>query len=149
MSAVTQENLLKLKDILQQLDERVTATDVKNRRGAQRIAIHTELSVLLLTGMTPSTVEAFSRNISVSGIGFVSKRMFRRDEYISVPLRFANLPGKLILAKITFGRYLRAGLYEMGAEFHETVSNAKGNARLPDHWITLANAARHSAPPQD
>jgi len=61
-------------------------------------------------------------------------------------LSFADpkLPAKLLLARITFGRYIGGGWYEMGAEFFGVRGGHAGReaggtnwvGRLPNHWVS-------------
>lgn len=141
--SVTQEQLGKVNDILQQLDERLQNPATENRR-APRVAVRLPMTVILLSATAPSPIGVFSRNISQSGLGFVSRRLFSREERIAISLHIPKLPSKLIFARVTFGRYVSAGLYEMGAEFLESVSDPKGEAHIPSHWLTAASQARHS-----
>jgi hypothetical protein len=121
-------------EIIEQLDQ-LPARDAENRRKSPRVPFHLAMRITLLTGIAPAPVEVFSRNISLAGLGFVSRRMFRREERIVVLLRFPKMPPKLILARITFGRYISGGLYEMGSEFLECVSDPKNPGLIPSHWL--------------
>ena len=132
MSA-SQEQFQKIRDVLEQLDQ-LPNTDMENRRKSPRISIHTTMAVSLLSSNAPTTVEVYTRNISLAGFGFVSRRMFRKDERIALLLTFPSLPSKLILARITFVRYISNGLYEMGSEFLECVTDPKLPVKIPSHW---------------
>ena len=149
MIATTQEQLAKLHTVLEQLDERLENKEAESRRQRQRMVIRTPMTAMLLAsgGVTP--IEIFSRNISCSGIGFVARRLFAAEERIALLLRFPKLPSKLLLARVTFGRYVRSGLYEMGAEFLECVNSpadAQIEAAIPHHWIMSAHQARQTNP---
>ncbi len=138
----TQDQLARLKDILMRLDEHLNADDKENRRRLPRVALRMSLSISLITGSEPTPVEIFTRNVSGSGMGFVSRRLFRGDERIVVPFRIPKLPHKLVLARITFGRYLQSGLYEMGSEFLEAAADSRGKSQIPLAWIHGAHQIR-------
>ena len=143
----SQDQLNKLRDILTKLDESLLNKDAENRRRQPRVAMRIPLGVLLLTGHATSNVDVFTRNVSASGMGFVSRRLFRDNERIVVPFRIPKLPAKLVLARVTFGRYLQGGFHEMGSEFLEAISDIKGNTPVPDHWFHAAQAARNNPTP--
>ena len=141
----SQEQLDKITDIIAQLDEQLLEADKENRRHQPRVAMRTQMTIILLSGINPAPVTVFSRNISSSGMGFVCRRMFRAEERIAIPLRVTKLPAKLVLARTTFGRYIGAGFYEMGTEFLECVSDARGESgisRIPNHWLLGAGHAK-------
>jgi len=141
----SQEQLGKITDIIAQLDEQLQHPDNDNRRRQPRIAMRTQMTIILLSGINPSPVAVFSRNISASGMGFVCRRMFRPEERIAIPLRVPKLPAKLVLARTTFGRYIGSGFYEMGAEFLECVSDLhgeNGTSRIPNHWLLGAGQVK-------
>ena len=72
---VSQDHLAKVQEIFRQLDEHLQTPKSDNRR-APRINVRSPMTVSLLSGAGAVPVEIFSRNLSVSGIGFVSRRMF-------------------------------------------------------------------------
>jgi hypothetical protein len=127
------EQFMKVRELLEHMDSQVPK-DAKNRRRAPRLPVRMPMTITLLGSHGPTSVEIYSRNFSLSGFGFVSKRLFRSDERIAMLLVFPNQTSKQIFARITFGRYIRAGLYEMGSEFLDSVSNPKNPEAFPRHW---------------
>jgi hypothetical protein len=142
MLHTNQDQIERLKDILLQLDEHMKGGDRENRRRLSRVALRMPLIISLMTGAEPAPVEIFTRNVSSSGMGFVSRRLFRGDERIVVPFRIPKLPQKLVLARITFGRYLQSGLHEMGAEFLEAMTDTRGKSQIPRAWRHTAHQVR-------
>jgi hypothetical protein len=132
------EQLEKITDIVSRLDSNLVAEDADNRRRLPRVSMRTRMTLLILGGIAPTPVDVFSRNISSSGIGFVCKRMFRPEERVAIPIRIPRTPPKLLLARITFSRYIGGGLYEMGAEFLECVADISGSGPverfIPGRW---------------
>lgn len=144
----SQEQLDKIVEIVSSLDGHLLEADKENRRRLPRVAMRTQLTVTLLTGIAPTSVDVMTRNISSSGLGFVCRRMFRSDERIAVLLRIPKVPPKLILGRVTFGRYIKGGWYEMGAEFLECISDARGSSAghpaIPNHWLLGTTHVRTS-----
>lgn len=145
MLHATQDQIARLKDILMRLDNPNAAAEKENRRRLPRVAMRIPMAITLLSGTTTSTVEIFTRNISGSGMGFVSRRLFRSEERIAVPFRIPKVPQKIVLARVTFGRYLQGGLYEMGSEFLEAINDSRGNGHIPAQWIHSAHQLRIAA----
>jgi hypothetical protein len=137
--AASQEQVLKVRAMLDQLDHN-TPEEMSNRRRAPRLPVRMSTTVTLLTSPAPTKVDVFTRNFSMSGFGFVSRRLFRNNERIVILIQFPGGQSKLILSRVTFGRYIRNGLYEMGTEFLECISNPKNPNSLPPHWSNSARA---------
>ena len=135
--AMTQDQLQKVQGMLDHLDHN-TPQDMENRRKSPRLPVRMSLTASLLSGPAPTNVDIFTRNFSMAGFGFVSRRMFGKDERIAIYIKFPNDQSKLVLARVTFGRYIRNGLYEMGSEFLECVSNPKSPGRFPSHWSNIS-----------
>ena len=131
--ATSQDQFQKVRVLLDQLDHN-TPADMANRRRAPRLPVRMATTLTLLSGTVPVKIDIFTRNFSMSGFGFASRRMFRSDERVALFLQFSTGHSKLILARVTFGRYIRGGLYEMGTEFLECVSNPKNPSTFPSHW---------------
>ena len=127
------EQLNKVQAILQQLDYAQAHGGDDNRRRAARVNVRMPMAAVILGGVNPAPVQIYSRNLSVSGIGFVSRRMFKREERVVIRLNVNNLAKKLILARVTFARYVTGGIYEVGAEFLECVQDKGQN--IPSHWL--------------
>jgi hypothetical protein len=143
----SQEQLDKIAEIVSGLDAHLLAAGAENRRRQPRIAMRTKMSLILLSGLAPSSVEIFTRNISSSGIGFVCRRMFRAGERVVVPLRIPRIPPKMVLARVTFSRYIGGGYHEMGAEFQECANDARGGKwNIPNHWLTGETHVRSASP---
>lgn len=128
------EQISQIQAILVHLDQGATAR-ADNRRRACRVNIRTGMKALLLGQDAKTNVTIYSRNISTSGIGFVSRRMFKVGERVAVPFEVKDHPHKLVLAKVTFCRYVKSGLYTIGAEFIEAILDEGGPNRIPAHWI--------------
>jgi hypothetical protein len=136
----SQVQLEKITAIVTRLDEHLSEAHAENRRRLPRVAMRTELTFILLGEIVPSAVDVYSRNISQSGMGFVSRRMFRADERVVIPLHIPKVPPKLVLARVTFSRYIGGGYYEMGSEFLEVADDMGGKVlgRFPNHWLQEA-----------
>ncbi len=100
------------------------------------------MAVIVLSDRGLPSVKIFSRNLSKSGIGFICRRPFNKEERIAVSFEMPGQPAKLVLARTTFSRYVRGGVYEMGAEFIECVTDSNAEDRIPTHWLNAALQAR-------
>jgi hypothetical protein len=137
-SNVSNDQLTQIQDILQQLDRAPVTNADANRRRAERLKIRSEMAVIVLAATGLPSIKIFSRNLSKSGIGFISRRPFNKEERVAVSFELPGQPAKLVLARTTFSRYVRGGVYEMGAEFIECITDTKGADRIPAHWLPSA-----------
>lgn len=140
------DTLAKVQAIVAQLDEQLQESKEHNRRRAARVTARFGLKVILISGDNHVPLDVFTRNISASGISFLSRRLFHEDEHVALALRIPGRGGKLIHARTTFARYLREGVHEVGVEFLECIADPAGTAEVPRAWVIAAAAARHEAP---
>ena len=101
---MNQDQRTRLNAVMQQLDEHLQPRRENNRRKPDRVNARFGLRVLVLSDSEPAPLEAFSRNLSPSGIGFVSRRPFQREERIAVSLNVPGHPPKLVPLGVTFSR---------------------------------------------
>ena len=80
--------------------------------------------------MKTSRFRIFTRNISTAGVGFVSRRPFRLGDRIAFVLGSLREERKIIVAQVTFVRYVRRGMHEMGAEFIQAVRESEAPTAL-------------------
>jgi hypothetical protein len=130
--------LARIDAILGQLDQSQGPNSNANRRRAQRMNIRTEMRAQVLSEISDATLSIFTRNLSTSGIGFVCRRMCKVGERLALTFELPGKPRKLVLAKITFCRYVPGGLYDAGAEFIECVAAKGSHDRVPLHWMHMA-----------
>ncbi len=145
----TAEQLFQLEQIIEHLDCASIVPPFNNRRAAPRMKIRTPMTAILLASAGLPSIVLFSRNLSRSGIGFISRRPFSPGDQIGLSIHLPNQPHKLLLTKITFARYVRAGVYEIGATFIECIADFPGKNRIPHHWIPAVprgRTASHALP---
>jgi hypothetical protein len=143
--AATPEDFARVSAMLEQLDMHLREERPENKRKIDRVKFRTSLTAVVLHTSKPVPVEIFSRNISLAGMGFVSRRLFQRGERIAISLDVQRLPAKLILGRVMFGRYVCDGLYEMGAEFIESITVSDSQMRSPPQWLTRPRASANAA----
>lgn len=79
-----------------------------------------------------------SEDVSLKGIGFVTRRHLAQDELVVVPLQFREGGGMLVLCRICFCRAIADNGYRAGAEFVETLSDPNCKERIPAKWLKRA-----------
>ena len=132
------ETINKIEEILTILDQQPQA-EAANRRKKIRVNARLVVDTTLLSTTTRCEMTVFTRNLSTSGVGFVCRRLFKQGELIVLPFKTKNLPPKLVLASVTFCRYIKGGMYEAGAEFLESCDvNPHLKDNIPPHWIQMA-----------
>lgn len=135
---ISNEQLVQIQEILARLDRGPLQSLSTNRRRAQRINLRTAMMAIVFHTTGPQEVKIFTRNISTSGVGFISRRPFKPEERVVIPFEVPGQTGKLVLAKLTFARYIPGGVYDAGAEFIECIPDPGGPDRIPEHWISGA-----------
>jgi hypothetical protein len=131
----TENQLAHIEQVMRHLDG-LRECRYDNRRRACRVDVRTTMTAfLLLATNVDAAVTIFTRNLSASGIGFISRRLFSPGEWIALAFQFPNHPHKLVLTRIVFCRYLRAGWHSVGAEFMESVTDNHQPGRIPERWL--------------
>jgi hypothetical protein len=138
--AINGEQTALINSVLQQLDAGKVPDDVINRRRKSRVKLRLSISALLLVAQ-PAPVQIYTRNLSVSGLGFVSRRFFQAQDQLAIPFNYPGMKPRLILARIMFCRYLKGGLYEVGVEFLDSVTDEAAH-RIPRHWLPSTNPSK-------
>ena len=149
-ATVTSDQKAKIAEILKLLDQIPVPASIENRRGASRVRARMPIDVFLLTVRGVPTLTVHTRNISTRGIGFVSRRAFKMGELVVFDVNIVPAVAKLVLARITFARYVRDGLYEIGAEFEESVVRDDPDKpcpsnNLPAHWLETSEPHKAKA----
>lgn len=134
--SLSSRQLEQVQQILRVLDN-IPLPPAANRRLRPRVNIHLNLEATIFTSMTLPRVQIVTRNLSTSGLGFVSRREFRVGELIAIHLNVEKNPIRLILGAAAFCRYLRGGLYDVGVEFLE--ASKPGRTRIPSAWMQRAH----------
>jgi hypothetical protein len=134
LANATNEQLARIEEILRLLDQQ-TSESSANRRRAKRVNVRVSIEARVLSDSVDATLQVYTRNISTSGIGFVSRRLCKKGERLALSFELPDRPHKLVLARVTFCRYVRAGLYDAGAEFLECISGTVDRRGVPGHWL--------------
>lgn len=146
VAELTQDQKTRIEEILRILDQNPASAELENRRQSVRVKVRTNLTTRVLSTPGHPTLPIHTRNISTSGIGFVTRRPFRKGELVAIELYLVSKLSKLILAETTFSRYVRDGLYEVGCRFREAISREeaeRGMEGIPRRWVEAAMPGRH------
>jgi hypothetical protein len=141
----TSEQLSRIDEILRQLDQSPLGSDQANRRRTARVKIHTAMSAVVVMHSGNLDITIFTRNISTSGIGFVCRRFCKIGERVALFFVLPDRSPKMVLAQVTFARYVRGGMYEAGAEFIECIAGST-ERDIPVRWSHAGERAPAPAP---
>ena len=125
--------------ILRHLDQLPPNPD-ENRRQRIRVNIRLSLHAILIENPALAQIGVYTRNISMSGMGFISSRPFRPSELMAIHVHVGHQPGKVILCRTMFCRYIRGGFYEVGVAFEEAAPGQAEVVRIPNTWLARAVA---------
>ena len=104
-----------------------------------RSPLRVPIEITLLSSQVMPVMQVHTRNLSVSGMGFVSRREFHKEEYLVIHLNVPNHPLRLLLGRTMFCRYLCGGLHEVGLEFQDVAK--PGDAKIPTAWAAKIQGA--------
>ncbi len=76
-----------------------------------------------------------TEDVSLKGMGFLTRRRLQPHEYVVAPLQFREGGGMLVLCRVRFCSELPEGGYRVGAEFEETLADPTGTTRIPQAWL--------------
>ncbi|MHB1766779.1 MAG: PilZ domain-containing protein [Phycisphaerae bacterium] len=82
-----------------------------------------------------------AEDVSLKGMGFLTRRHLQANEYVVAPLQFREGGGMLVLCLVRFCRQLPEGGYRVGTEFEETLADPTGTTRIPQAWLKKAWSA--------
>jgi hypothetical protein len=82
-----------------------------------------------------------AEDVSLKGMGFLTRRRLQTNEYVVAPLQFREGGGMLVLCLVRFCRQLADGSYRVGTEFEETLADPTSTARIPQAWLKKAWSA--------
>jgi len=74
-------------------------------------------------------------NVSVSGVGILTKMPFLRGEKFAIPLPFAEGGGWLVLCEVRNCQRLMSGHYKVGGRFIDRIEDDNGDAKIPGNWL--------------
>jgi len=136
----TAEDRKKVSKIMKGID-RLSEPKQENRRRRDRVELQATLQVTLLINAALPQIRIMTRDLSIAGMGFLSRRPFQLGELVAIHLKVDGFRGKLILSRTIFCQYSRAGMHQVGVEFVAALPCKEGKedeARIPPAWLTKA-----------
>ena len=73
-------------------------------------------------------------NVSLNGVGLLSKTPCLKGEKFVLPLRFDEGGGWLVLCEVRNCRKLASGYFKIGGRFIDRMEDDKGVAKIPEDW---------------
>jgi hypothetical protein len=105
-------------------------------RKHERLSFRRRVTLTLITQRGGPELSVVTRDISVGGVGFLSRRLFQADEMFVMHLPTAEDKCRLALCKVCYCKYVSSGLHNIGASFCEVADSAAG---IPAQWVILAS----------
>ncbi|HUO07528.1 MAG TPA: PilZ domain-containing protein [Phycisphaerae bacterium] len=100
------------------------------KRGAPRKRAERAFAAVLLDEPSQPRVAIVTRDISISGVGFISRRHFRDGERFAIGIEGFGGEGKILVARVAWSRYLSKGMSLMGAAFLQAVKESEASIAL-------------------
>lgn len=124
-----------LTKLLHQLDNQ-SIKPTNSRRRHPRLNLRIPLEITLLKYPNFTTLEVYTRNISVSGIGLLSSNELPMNDFLVIPLCINKKAQHLVLGQVVFCRQLIPNLYEVGVKFKACTK--EGDLNTPLAWYSQA-----------
>ena len=149
---LSHEELDRVKQVIAELDAQPPGA-AADRRVYPRIDFTHTMWLNLPDDPAVPWVHVLSRNLSTSGLAFVSRRSFALGSFAVVLHHLSEKNNQLALACVKFCRQVDSTLFETGLEFRAAINDPKNERAIPAHWKALILRARwnHAAqtPPAD
>jgi hypothetical protein len=149
---LSHEELDRVKQVIAELDS-IPPGAAADRRVFPRIDFTHTMWLNLPDDPASPWVHILSRNLSTSGLAFVSRRSFALGSFVVLSHHLSEKHNQLALASVKFCRHVDSTLHETGLEFRAAVNDPKNARIIPPHWKALILRARwsHAAdqPPTD
>jgi len=130
------------KNILAILNELGNGPVDSERRERRRAAFPYAATALLIGIPSTPRIKVVTRNLSTSGVGLLTHRVFQKGEVFVLPLVFPGVKTKLALCRVVFARYVSAATYDVGAKFLAALdSDGEEQVRVPAGWLQQAHEA--------
>ncbi len=128
------QELHQVDQIFKALDQLRDATG-HEKRGAQRGIFATAQGMILTSLPARTRHKMFPRDVSRSGIGFLSRRPFKPSERFVITLPHPSGIERVLLCKTVFCRYTSKSMHEIGAMFEATITAPRGKGKIPIEWV--------------
>jgi hypothetical protein len=132
--ALTADEELRIAKVISALEGSGERTEHVARKH-ERTAFRQRVTLTLLSQRDRPQMSVVTRDISVGGVGFLSRRLFQSDEHFVLHLPTADGKSKLMLCQTRYCQYVTGALYNVGATFCEVAEAGSG---IPRHWNMLA-----------
>jgi hypothetical protein len=125
---------------MQQLIARLDAQPLgpgADRREHPRIDFNHPLWLHLPTEPGRPWVHIYSRNLSTSGLSFLSRKLVYTGQHLVISHELAEKESQLVLAQVCFCRSIEMGIMEVGLTFKAAEPDPERKRNIPPKWMGL------------
>ena len=133
---LTRDEVDRVERIISQLDARPLA-EAACRREHPRIDFRHPLWLNLPTEAGRPWIHIYSRNLSTSGLAFLSKKLFYVDQHLVVSHELMESCPQLVLSRVCFCRTIDEGIQEIGLNFVVSQKDSQRLRQIPPTWLAL------------
>ena len=127
-------------DRVEQLIEHLDAQPLSSaacRREHPRIDFRHPLWLNLPTEPGRPWIHIYSRNLSTSGLAFLSKKLFYVEQHLILSHEFMESCPQLVLGRVCFCRTVDRNIQEIGLNFVVSQKDPEKLRKIPTTWLAL------------
>ena len=133
---LSRDEIHRVQQIIARLDAKPISAQA-DRREHPRIDFNHPLWLNLPTEPGKPWVHIFSRNLSTSGLAFLSRKIFYVGQHLVISHELMESCSQLVLARVCFCRSVTAGIQEVGLTFAVTQKDPDKLRNIPVPWLAL------------
>jgi len=107
------------------------------RREYPRVDFRHPLWLNLPTEPGRPWIHIYSRNLSTSGLAFLSKKLFYVDQHLIISHELMESCPQLVLARVCFCRTVENDIQEVGISFVVSQKDPERLRQIPTTWLAL------------
>ena len=132
---LSREEIERVQKIIAHLDAQ-PLTEGADRRINPRIDFSHPMWLNLPTEPGKPWVHVFSRNLSTTGLSFLTRKLFYVGQHLVISHELKEDKPLLVLCRVCFCRPIELGIQEVGLAFSAVEPDPLKERRIPGQWLT-------------
>jgi hypothetical protein len=90
-------------------------------------------------------IHVYSRNLSTSGLGFLTRALFYKNQHLVISHELNENVPLLVLCRVCYCRTIDLGIQEVGLTFVEVRADPERKREIPTGWLSQVLQSDHLA----
>jgi hypothetical protein len=133
---LSRDEITRVQQIIARLDAQPLGPGA-DRREHPRIDFNHPLWLHLPTEPGKPWVHIFSRNLSTSGLSFLSRKLLYAGQHLIISHELNEKEPQLVLSQVCFCRSIELGIQEVGLTFRASQPDPEKKRNIPPQWLPL------------